>query len=64
MLPDPDAIPEPESAIEPESGWLKARRKSWARLIRRVYDTDAIPARAPPRVDDYAHDPFPDYGPQ
>ncbi len=115
MLPDPDAVPEPVNTTGPESGWLKARRKSWARLIRRVYeadpmlcrcgermrvvgfitkasairkildhvgrkfdplrlpgipptslfdDTDAIPARAPPRFDDYPHDPFPDYGPQ
>ena len=25
---------------------------------------DGVPSRAPPGSDEYAHDPFPDYGPQ
>jgi hypothetical protein len=103
------------TSLLPESGWLKARRKSWARLIRHVYETDpmlcrcgermrvvgfitkvsvvrmildhvgrklhpfklpgmptsflfdaadGVPSRSSPRFDEYAHDPFPDYGSQ
>ena len=43
-----------------------ARRKSWARLILRVYEVDPLklPGRSPPLLDDFCPDPFPDYGPQ
>jgi hypothetical protein len=110
-------LPNPEGPLpqtDPTSPWLKERRRSWARLIRKVYEADPLlcrcggrmrvvgfitqasvirmildhvgrvfdplrlPAlvgrlstgferegvRAPPPVDDFSHDPFPDYGPQ
>lgn len=96
-LPDPIALSTPP---EQDPRWLKERRKSWARLIRLVYEADPLlcrcgermrvvgfirqapvirrildhvgrrfdplklPGRAPPLFDDFAHDPFPDYGPQ
>jgi hypothetical protein len=92
-----DAPPHPP---QPDSAWLAARRNSWARLIRRVYEVDPLlclcgepmrvigfitqapvirkilahvgrsfdplklPGRAPPLLDDFCPDPFPDYGPQ
>ncbi len=40
---------DPSDPPRPDSPWLAARRKSWARLIRRVY---------------FCPDPFPDYGTQ
>ena len=33
---------EPYNPPEPDSPWLAARRKSWARLIRRVYEVDPL----------------------
>ena len=33
---------EPYNPPEPDSTWLAARRKSWARLIRRVYEVDPL----------------------
>jgi hypothetical protein len=32
--------------------------------VGRRFDPLKLPARAPPPADDFAHDPFPDYGPQ
>jgi len=36
---------EPSDSPRPESTWLAARRKSWARLIRRVYEVDPLLCR-------------------
>ncbi|MDH3382994.1 MAG: hypothetical protein OEM42_02915 [Deltaproteobacteria bacterium] len=33
---------EPPDPPQPDSAWLTARRKSWARLIRRVYEVDPL----------------------
>jgi hypothetical protein len=33
---------EPSDPPRPDSAWLAARRKSWARLIRRVYEVDPL----------------------
>lgn len=49
-LPDPEGAHEPEPAQEPESGWLKAKRKSWARLIRHVYEADPMLCRCGERT--------------
>ena len=38
-LPPEDKPPDPP---RPDSAWLAARRKSWARLIRRVYEVDPL----------------------
>lgn len=37
---------EPSDPPRPDSPWLAARRKSWARLIRRVYEVDPFPVVA------------------
>ncbi|HQU14415.1 MAG TPA: hypothetical protein PKV70_09220, partial [Thermodesulfobacteriota bacterium] len=36
---------EPSDPPRPDSPWLAARRKSWARLIRRVYEVDPLLCR-------------------
>jgi hypothetical protein len=36
---------EPSDPPRPDSPWLAARRKSWARLIRRVYEVDPFLCR-------------------
>ena len=33
---------EPPDPPRPDSAWLAARRKSWAQLIRRVYEVDPL----------------------
>ncbi len=38
-VPPEDEPPDPP---RPDSAWLAARRKSWARLIRRVYEVDPL----------------------
>jgi hypothetical protein len=38
-VPPEDEPPDPP---RPDSAWLTARRKSWARLIRRVYEVDPL----------------------
>jgi len=41
---------EPYDSPRPDSAWLAARRKSWARLIRRVYEVDPLLCRCGERV--------------
>lgn len=31
-----------QATPEPEEGWVKARRKSWARLVQQVYESDPL----------------------
>ena|GEM_PF-5555402 len=38
-LPNPEETP---PKPEPEPAWLNASRKSWARMIRRVYEADLL----------------------
>jgi len=45
--PPPDAPSEPPKS---ETAWLKERRKSWARLIRRVYEADPLLCRSGQRM--------------
>jgi hypothetical protein len=41
---------EPSDPPRPDSLWLAARRKSWARLIRRVYEVDLFLCRRGERM--------------
>jgi hypothetical protein len=41
---------EPSDPPRPDSPWLAARRKSWARLIRRVYEVDPLLCRCGERM--------------
>jgi len=41
---------EPYDPPRPDSPWLAARRKSWARLIRRVYEVDPFLCRCGERM--------------
>jgi hypothetical protein len=41
---------EPSDPPRPDSPWLAARRKSWARLIRRVYEVDPLLCRCGKRM--------------
>ena len=40
----------PPDPPQPDSAWLAARRKSWARLIRRVYEVDPLLCRCGKRM--------------
>jgi hypothetical protein len=46
-VPREDDPPDPP---RPDSAWLAARRKSWARLIRRVYEADPLLCRCGQRM--------------
>ena len=46
-VPPEDEPPDPP---RPDSPWLAARRKSWARLIRRVYEVDPLLCRCGERM--------------
>jgi hypothetical protein len=41
---------EPSDPPRPDNPWLAARRKSWARLIRRVYEVDPFLCRCGERM--------------
>ena len=36
------SLPHPAPPLEPETEWIKLRRKSWAALIRLVYESDPL----------------------
>ncbi|MGA6993123.1 MAG: hypothetical protein WBX50_04415 [Candidatus Deferrimicrobiaceae bacterium] len=46
-VPPEDKPPDPP---QPDSAWLAARRKSWPRLIRRVYEADPLLCRCGERM--------------
>jgi len=44
------AAESPADPTKSEYAWLKERRKSWARLMRRVYEADPLPCRCGQRM--------------
>ena len=47
---EPAAAESPADPTKSENAWLKERRKSWARLIRRVYEADPLLCRCGQRM--------------